>query len=61
MQKPTPAHRGPARRRAEHCVCANGGYKLAFAVGAGFVVDGIALALILLRPERVGARDEERA
>lgn len=38
-----------------------GGYHLAFAVGAGFVVDGIALALILLRPERGGARDEERA
>ena len=38
-----------------------GGYHLAFAVGAVFVVGGIALALILLRPEGALTGDEERA
>ena len=38
-----------------------GGYHLAFGVGAVFVVGGIALALILLRPEGGLTGDEERA
>jgi MFS family permease len=38
-----------------------GGYHLAFAAGAGFVVAAIAFAAILLRSEAVGTGGEERA
>jgi hypothetical protein len=36
-----------------------GGYHLAFAVGNGLVVAGIVVALTLLRPERLGAHEED--
>lgn len=38
-----------------------GGYHLAFAVGAGFVAAGIALAVVLLRPTSARNGDEEHA
>ena len=38
-----------------------GGYHLAFAIGAGLVMIGTALATILLRPEGVRTGDEERS
>jgi len=50
-----------SRREAGEQVAAalNGGYHLAYAIGAGLVLAAIGVALTLLRPERAAAQERE--